>query len=66
MPRCSKHPETELQCPRCIASKGGKSTARKHADQLKKWGKKGGRALAKKKRAVAAKPKRRAAKKLKS
>jgi hypothetical protein len=28
-PHCPVHPETALICPRCIASKGGKSRSRK-------------------------------------
>jgi hypothetical protein len=42
-PRCSKHPETALICPRCIAARGGKKTAKKHKAKLSKWGKQGGR-----------------------
>ncbi len=42
-PRCSKHPDQILICPKCRASKGGKTTAIKHASQLSEWGKLGGR-----------------------
>jgi GAF domain-containing protein len=42
-PSCSKHAGTKLNCPRCIASKGGQTTAGKHKTQLSEWGKKGGR-----------------------
>jgi hypothetical protein len=41
--RCSKHPETRMICPRCIAARGGKATTRKHKAKLSKWGKSGGR-----------------------
>lgn len=42
-PRCSKHPKQILICPKCRASQGGKTTAKKHAAQLSEWGKRGGR-----------------------
>lgn len=42
-PSCPKHVGTKLNCPRCIASKGGQTTAGKHKTQLSEWGKKGGR-----------------------
>jgi GAF domain-containing protein len=42
-PSCPKHAGTKLNCPRCIASKGGQTTAGKHKTQLSAWGKKGGR-----------------------
>lgn len=40
---CSRHPKTALQCPRCIASRGGKKTAKIHAKKLVEWGRRGGR-----------------------
>jgi hypothetical protein len=41
---CHIHPLTVLICPRCIAAKGGTNTARKHShEQLKAWGRMGGR-----------------------
>ena len=41
---CRVHPEQALICPKCRASKGGKSTAAKHSGkQLSEWGKLGGR-----------------------
>jgi hypothetical protein len=41
---CHIHPLTVLICPRCIAAKGGKTTARKHTHaQLAAWGRAGGR-----------------------
>lgn len=43
MPSCSKHFDTNLVCPRCIASTGGRTTAVKHKAQLSAWGKQGGR-----------------------
>jgi transcriptional regulator with GAF, ATPase, and Fis domain len=43
MPSCSKHFGTNLVCPRCIASAGGRTTAVKHKAQLSGWGKQGGR-----------------------
>jgi formate hydrogenlyase transcriptional activator len=42
-PTCPKHAGTKLNCPRCIASRGGQTTAGKHKMQLSEWGKKGGR-----------------------
>jgi hypothetical protein len=45
--RCPVHKETELICPRCIGSRGGKTTAKKHRKQLSRWGKSGGRPRAK-------------------
>ncbi len=42
-PRCPRHPDQILVCLKCYASKGGKTTARKHAGQLREWGKLGGR-----------------------
>jgi hypothetical protein len=38
---CDKHPETKLICPKCIASKGGKRTAKRHKGEHAAWGKKG-------------------------
>jgi formate hydrogenlyase transcriptional activator len=43
MPSCPKHFGTNLVCPRCIASAGGRTTAIKHKAQLSGWGKQGGR-----------------------
>jgi formate hydrogenlyase transcriptional activator len=43
MPSCPKHFSTNLVCPRCIASGGGRATAVKHKAQLSDWGKQGGR-----------------------
>jgi formate hydrogenlyase transcriptional activator len=43
MPSCPKHFSTNLVCPRCIASGGGRATAAKHKAQLSDWGKQGGR-----------------------
>jgi hypothetical protein len=46
IPSCSKHFGTNLICPRCIASGGGRATAAtaaKHKEQLSDWGKQGGR-----------------------
>lgn len=41
---CKKHPEQELICPRCVGSKGGKTTGRTHSHRkLSTWGKMGGR-----------------------
>jgi len=48
MPSCSKHFGTNLICPRCIASGGGRATAAKHKEQLSDWGKQGGRGRKKK------------------
>ena len=43
---CKVH-NTALVCPRCIAAKGGKATARKHSHaQLASWGRMGGRPTA--------------------
>ena len=42
-PTCPKHAGTKLNCPRCIASRGGQMTAGKHKMQLSEWGKRGGR-----------------------
>jgi len=42
-PTCPKHAATRLNCPRCIASRGGQTTVGKHKMQLSEWGKKGGR-----------------------
>jgi len=42
-PHCPKHPEQVLICPRCLGRKGGKTTAKLHADQQREWGKLGGR-----------------------
>jgi formate hydrogenlyase transcriptional activator len=43
MPSCLKHCGTNLVCPRCIASAGGRTTAVKHKALLSGWGKQGGR-----------------------
>jgi len=43
MPSCPKHFSTNLVCPRCIASAGGRTTALKHKAELSGWGKQGGR-----------------------
>lgn len=43
MPSCAKHLRTNLICPRCIASGGGRTTAAKHKSRLSEWGKEGGR-----------------------
>jgi formate hydrogenlyase transcriptional activator len=43
MPLCPKHTRSKLICPRCIASKGGQTTAGKHKAELSGWGKRGGR-----------------------
>lgn len=41
---CPEHPETPMICPRCIARKGGASTAKKYGTlQLAAWGSAGGR-----------------------
>jgi hypothetical protein len=41
---CRKHSDTELVCPKCSASRGGKVTAKKYsAAQMREWGKRGGR-----------------------
>ena len=41
---CPKHPDTALVCPRCAAAKGGKAMVKKYsAEQMREWGKKGGR-----------------------
>ena len=38
------HPLTRMQCPRCIAAAGGKTTARTHSHaQMVAWGRQGGR-----------------------
>jgi hypothetical protein len=43
-PHCRKHPETVLVCPRCIARRGGRATAKKYGTkQLASWGRAGGR-----------------------
>lgn len=42
-PHCTVHPEQVLICPKCRASEGGKTTAKKHAKKLSAWGKLGGR-----------------------
>jgi hypothetical protein len=43
LPLCPKHTASKLICPRCIASKGGQTTAGKHKTRLSEWGKRGGR-----------------------
>ena len=49
-PHCRIHPDTILICPRCIAGRGGKATAKKYgSDQLSRWGQSGGRPKKKKK-----------------
>jgi hypothetical protein len=41
---CLIHSKTRMVCPRCIARKGGKTTARRHThEQLSAWGRSGGR-----------------------
>jgi hypothetical protein len=53
---CHIHPLTVMVCPRCIAKKGGKATAKKYGtQQLAAWGRAGGRPKkkAKKKKAAA-------------
>jgi hypothetical protein len=40
---CPIHKDTELICPRCIGSRGGKTTTKKHRRKLSGWGKSGGR-----------------------
>jgi hypothetical protein len=43
---CPVHPDTTLVCPRCIATKGGRRTAAKYGpEQMREWGKRGGRPL---------------------
>ena len=43
-PVCPAHPDTELVCPKCLAAKGGATTAAKHGKkQMREWGKLGGR-----------------------
>lgn len=43
-PTCSIHPETELVCLKCVAAKGGSTTAAIHGnEQMREWGKLGGR-----------------------
>jgi hypothetical protein len=49
---CPKHPLTVLVCPRCIAARGGKATAKKYGSvQLSRWGAAGGRPPKKKRKA---------------
>lgn len=43
LPTCPIHANTRLVCPRCIGSKGGRTTVSKHHQELSTWGKKGGR-----------------------
>jgi formate hydrogenlyase transcriptional activator len=43
LPLCPQHTGSKLICPRCIASKGGQTTAGKHKTRLSEWGKRGGR-----------------------
>jgi hypothetical protein len=45
---CAVHTDTELVCPKCLAAKGGETTAEKHAEKLSGWGKLGGRPRKKK------------------
>lgn len=41
---CHIHTETLKICPACVASAGGKATARKYGTKkLSEWGRKGGR-----------------------
>ena len=48
---CKIHPLTLKICPRCIAAKGGRETAKKYGtDQLARWGRQGGRLSKKKSR----------------
>jgi hypothetical protein len=47
---CAIHGITKLICPRCIAAKGGRKTARTHShEQLSAYGRLGGRPKKKKK-----------------
>jgi hypothetical protein len=41
-PECAKHKGTKLLCPRCIASRGGRQTAKRHRSKLAVWAKRGG------------------------
>jgi hypothetical protein len=45
---CAVHTDTELVCPKCLAAKGGETTAEKPAEKLSSWGKLGGRPRKKK------------------
>jgi hypothetical protein len=40
-PTCPIHTDTELQCPRCIAARGGRRTAELHRHKLRVWGRRG-------------------------
>ena len=41
---CATHPDTELVCPKCQAARGGATTVAKHGnEQMRDWGKLGGR-----------------------
>ena len=53
MTNCPIHPETALICfcPKCRASAGGKKRTELHREELAKWGKKGARVKASKRRA---------------
>jgi formate hydrogenlyase transcriptional activator len=42
-PRCPRHINGRLVCPRCIGAAGGKTTVSKHRNDLSIWGKTGGR-----------------------
>ena len=47
MEHCKIHKETKLICPRCIAAKGGKARALSRTQkEIKRWGKKGGKVAA--------------------
>ncbi len=47
--KCAVHTDTELVCPKCLAAKGGATTVAKHGnEQMRDWGKLGGRPKAKK------------------
>ena len=42
--RCSKHPDTELVCPKCVGGSGGKTTAKRYSKaEMTEWGRRGGR-----------------------
>jgi hypothetical protein len=50
---CKIHPLTLKICPRCIAAKGGRTTAKKYGtEQLARWGREGGRPAKKKRRSA--------------
>lgn len=43
IPTCRHHFHTNLVCPRCIASTGGRTTVSKYKEHLSDWGRQGGR-----------------------